>query len=179
MLSHGLRRDWRSPGITRLVGNHAGCRPAVRCNTWVCARVDSIRVGDGHGNRSPSSRGWKGRGGCSIGRNHSVCSMLIDLIATSCLQANKFSLPFCLSHLLEGIRRDKVGMLLAIPSKKDFRVRRSTSRRGSQRGFSLLCLDISLMSSTSCCLKETFSLIKLNGIVLDMIKESREGCLLV
>jgi hypothetical protein len=105
--------------------------------------------------------------------------MLIDLVVASCLQANKFSLPFCLSYLLEGIRRDKVGMLLAIPSKKDLRVRRSTSRRGCQRGFSILGLDISLMSTTGRCLKETLSLIKTDCIVFDMIKESREWGLLV
>ncbi len=83
----------------------------------------------------PGAEAGKGSS-CGIGRNHSVCSMLIDLIVVSCLcQANKFSGPFCLSHFLEGIRRDKVGMLFAIPAKKDFRVRRSTGRRGYQRKF--------------------------------------------
>jgi hypothetical protein len=99
--------------------------------------------------------------------------MLIDLVATSFLQASKFSLPFRLSH------RDKIGMLFTIPSKEDFGVRRVTRRRGCQRGFTILGFDVSFMSSTSCCLKETLCLIKTDYILFDMIKESREGGLVV
>ena len=142
LLSHGLRRDWRSPGIPRLMGNHAWCRPAVGRNTWSCTRVDSIRVGDSHGSRSSRCRGRKGGSGCSIARHHSVCIMLIDLVATSFLQASKFSLPFRLSHLLEDSRRDKIGVLFTIPSKEDFGVRRGTRRRGCQRGFPALVLTL-------------------------------------
>jgi hypothetical protein len=123
LLSHGLRRDWRSPGIPRLIGDNAGCRPLAGGNTWICPRVDNITVRDGHGNRSSSCRGRKGRSGCSIGRNHSMGRMLIDLVSSSSLQASKFSLPFFCTHLLEDIRWDKVGVLFAIPSKKDFNIR--------------------------------------------------------
>ena len=141
--------------------------------------MDGIGVGDSHGSRSSRCRGRKGGSGCSIARHHSVCIMLIDLVATSFLQASKFSLPFRLSHLLEDSRRDKIGVLFTIPSKEDFSVRRGTRRRGCQRVFSILGFDVSLMSSTSCCLKETFCLIKTDCIVFDMIKERREGGLVV
>jgi hypothetical protein len=139
-------------------------------NTWVCPRVDSITVGDGHGNRSASCRGWKGGSGCSIDRNHSVGRMLIDLVASSSLQASKFSLPFFCSHLLEDIRRDKVGVMFAISSKKGFNIRRSTRRRSREREFSFLSFGVSLMSAMSRCLKEMLSLIKANCIIIDMIK---------
>jgi hypothetical protein len=156
--------------IPRLIGKNAGCRPSVGGNTWVSPRVDSITVGDGHGSRSSSCRGWKGRSGCSIGRNQSVGRMLIDLVASSSLQARKFSLPFRCSHLLEGIRRNKVRMLFVIPSKKDFCVRRSTRSRSRQRRFSFLGFDVSLMSATNRCLKQMLTLIEANCFVLDMIK---------
>ena len=140
---HGLRQDWRSPGIPRLMGNKAWCMPAVGGNTWSCAsRVDSIRVGHSHGGRSSRCRGWEGGSGCSIARHHSVCIMLIDLVAMSFLQASKFSLPFRLSHLLKDSRRDKIGVLFAIPTKKDFGAGRSSRRRGRQRFLLSLALTL-------------------------------------
>jgi hypothetical protein len=140
LLSHGLRRDWRSPGIPRLIGDNAGCRPSAGGNTWICPIVDSITVGDGHGNRSSSCRGQKGGSECSIGRNHSMGRMLIDVVASSSLQASKFSLPFFCSHLLEDIRRDKVGVLFAIPSKKDLVSEGLLVEEAAKGGFPSLAL---------------------------------------
>jgi hypothetical protein len=55
-----------------------------------------------------------------IGRDHSVGRVRIDLVASSSLETCKFSFPFFSSHLLENIRRNKVGVLFAISSKKGF-----------------------------------------------------------
>jgi hypothetical protein len=62
-------------------------------------------------------------------------------------------------------------MLFPIPSNEEFGVDgRSARSRRRQRRFAFLGLGVGFMSATSCCLKETLSLIKANGIVFDMIE---------
>ena len=132
--------------------------------------MNNITIGDGHGSRSSSNRGWESGSGCSIGRDHSVGRMLIGLVTLSSLETGQFSLPVFDRHLLEDIRSNKLGMLFAISSNKEFGVGRSTRNRRRQRRFAFLGLGVGFMSATSSFLKDTLSLIKVNGILFDMIK---------
>jgi hypothetical protein len=97
--------------------------------------------------------------------------MLISLIPSSSLETDKFSLSFLNRHVLEDIRSNKVGMLFPIPSNQEFGVGgRSARSRRPQRRFTFLGLGDGFMSATSSFLKDTLSLIEVNGILFDMIK---------
>jgi hypothetical protein len=104
--------------------------------------MNSITIGDGHGSRKCNRRGWESGSGCSIGRDHSVGRTLIGLVTLSSLETGKFSLPFFDRHLLEDIRSNKVGMLFAISSKKEFGARRSTRSRRHHMRFTFLVLVV-------------------------------------
>jgi hypothetical protein len=80
---------------------------------------------------------------------------------------------FLLSHLLKILWSNEVGVFLAIAPNEYLGV--SSVARGaswkSQRGFTFLELDEGLVSTIGSGLKKTFSLIKTNCIILDVVKE--------